>query len=107
MVKTISTLSLKPGYDPNETYQIWLKDHVPYVKRNSTGMKRYVIGRVVHNLTGGEFYGAVQITYETLEDAIRSGNNVWEHGPDEFMKRTTNVRRVIIQEEDVTDYPVK
>ena len=49
MVKFISTFSLKPDYDPDETYQIWVKEHVPYVKKVMIPeLRQYVIGRVLH-----------------------------------------------------------
>ena len=102
MVKIISTVSLKPGYDPDETYRIWVKEHVPYVKSVYSGLQGYVIGRVLHSLSGGEFYGVAQLSYETLDDAIRAQNRTLViNPPDEFLRRTTDARRVIIQEEDV------
>jgi hypothetical protein len=102
MIKLISTFALKPGYDPEETYQLWIKDHIPYVKKiMSPELKGYVIGRVLHSLSGGEFYGTVQLSYSTLDDAKRAGNRLITNPPDEFMKRITDIRRVIIDEKDV------
>ena len=106
-LKTICTLSLKSGYDPDETYQLWVKDHVPYVKQSTSGIRRYVVGRALPNsLTGKEIFGVVQFTYGNLEDAIKAGNRVWAHGPDEFMNRTAIVTRVIIREKDVMNDPI-
>jgi hypothetical protein len=102
MIKLISTFALKPGYDPEETYQLWIKEHIPYVKKMmSPELKGYVIGRVLHSLTGGEFYGAVQLSYNTLEDAKKAWSRLFNNPPDEFTKRITDIRRVIIDEKDV------
>jgi hypothetical protein len=101
MIKIISTLSLKPGYDPDETFELWIREHVPYVKSIYPKLEGYVIGRVLKSITGGEFYGAVQLSFSEARDAIRDGKKIFANPPDEFMNRTTNVRRVVIQEADV------
>lgn len=102
MIKLISTFGLKPEFDPEETYQLWIKEHIPYVKKTMhPELKGYVIGRVLHNLTGGEFYGAVQLSYNTLEDAKKAWSRLFNNPPDEFTKRITDIRRVIIDEKDV------
>jgi hypothetical protein len=63
MFKFAAVFAMKPGLDPEETYQIWLKDHVPYVRKTQLPeLKKYVIGRVIHNVPGENFYGAVQIS---------------------------------------------
>ena len=33
MLKRIRTFGVKPGYDPEETYQLWIKEPVPYSKK--------------------------------------------------------------------------
>ncbi len=102
MVKVISTFGLKPGYDPEETYQLWIKEHVPYVKKTlHPELRGYVIGRVVQSVTGGQFFGAVQLSFATVEDARRALNRLLTGPEDEFMKRITDFRRVIIEERDV------
>lgn len=101
MIKIISTLSLKPGYDPDETFKLWITEHVPYVKSIYPTLEGYVIGRVLKTFTGGEFYGADQLSFSKPEDAIRDGKKIFANPPDEFMNRTTNVRRIVIQEADV------
>ena len=102
MVKVISTFGLKPGYDPEETYQLWIKEHVPYVKKTMhPELRGYVIGRVVQSVTGGEFFGAVQLSFETAEGAKRALNRLLASSEDDFMRRITDFRRVIIEERDV------
>lgn len=102
MVKLISTFCLKPGYDPEESYQLWIREHVPYAKKMmSPELTGYVIGRVLYSLTGGEFFGAVQLSYKTLDDAIRAIGRLLTNPPDEFMNRIKDLRRVIIEEENV------
>ena len=102
MVKVISTFGLRPGYDPEETYQLWTKEHVPYIKKTlHPELRGYVIGRVVQSVTGGVFFGAVQLSFETAEAAKRAMNRLLASPEDEFMKRITDFRRVIIEERDV------
>lgn len=102
MIKLISTFALKDEYDPEETYQLWIKEHIPYVKKMLLPeLRGYVIGRVRRSLTGGEFYGAVQLSFNTLEEALRASNRLFSNPPDEFTKRVTDFRRVVIEEKDV------
>ena len=103
MVKLITSFRLKPGFDPEETYQLWLKKHVPYVKTvMSPELKGYVVGRVVHSPgKGDEYFGAVQLSYDTVEDAARALGRLLSNPEDEFMQRVTDFRRVIIEEKDV------
>jgi len=102
MIKLISTFALKPEYDPEDTYQLWIREHVPYVKKTLLPeLQGYVIGRVRRSVTGGEFYGAVQLSFKTLEDAVRASSRLFSNPPDEFTKRVTDFRRVIIEEKDM------
>ena len=102
MVKVISTFGLRPGYDPEETYQLWIKEHVPYIKKTlHPELRGYVTGRVVQSVTGGEFFGAVQLSFEAAEGAKRAMNRLLASPEDEFMKGITDFRRVIIEERDV------
>jgi len=101
MVKVISTFGLSEGYDPEETYQLWIREHIPYVKqRLHPELKGYIIGRVVHSLTGGEFFGSVQLSFESTKEAIRAYDRLLAN-PDEFTGRICNIRRIIIEEKDV------
>ena len=44
MIRYVSTLRLKPGFDPEETYRLWEEVHVPWVKKEAAGLlKKYVI----------------------------------------------------------------
>ena len=103
MFKFISVFALKPGYDADDTYKLWLKEHAPNVKAiQSPELKKYVIGRVVHNPTPGEkFFGVAQLSYDTLEDALRAQDRQNASPKDEFANRLVNSRRVIIEEKDV------
>lgn len=103
MIKLISTFRLKPGFDPDESYQLWMNKHVPYVKKiMHPELKGYVIGRVLHNpAKGDEYFGAVQLSYNTLDDAIRALGRLLASPEDEFMKRITDFRRVIIEERNM------
>ncbi len=102
MIKILSIFALKPGYDPKESYQLWIKEHVPYVKKTMyPELKGYIVGKVVHGLSSGDFFGSVQLSYNTLDDAKTAWSRILANPPDEFMKRITDVRRVIIEEKDV------
>jgi uncharacterized protein (TIGR02118 family) len=103
MFKLISTFGLKPGYDPEETFKLWKREHVPMIKKlMHPELKGYVIGRVVHSPGKGEkFFGSVQLSYSSQEDAMKAVNKLTSLQPDEFMKRMADVRRVIIEEEDM------
>jgi len=103
MVKYISIFRLKTGYDPQESYQIWMNEHVPYIKKvMSPELTGYVVGKVVHDMTKGEkFFGSVQLSFQSLDDAKKAWNRVLDDPPDELYKRITDIRRVIIEETDV------
>lgn len=103
MVKYISIFRLKPGYDPQETHQIWMNEHIPYVKEvMSPELTSYVVGKVIHNMTEGEtFFGSVQLGFRSLEDAKRAWDRMLANPPDRFYERITDIRRVIIEETDV------
>ena len=103
MIKYISIFRLKPGFDSEESYKLWIEEHVPYVKKiMHPELKGYVTGRVIHTMTQGEeFYGTVQLSYSTLDDATRAWDRLRANPPDEFMNRITDVRRVIIEEKDM------
>jgi hypothetical protein len=101
MVKLITTFRLRPGFDPEESYRLWIEKHVPNVKkRMHPELKGYIVGRVTYN-PGDEFFGAAQLSFETVEDAKRALNRLLTGPEDEFMKRITDFRRVVIEERDV------
>ncbi len=101
MIKLITTFRLKPGFDPEESYRLWIKKHVPYIKkRMHPELKGYVIGRVIYN-PGDEFFGAAQLSFDTLEDSRTALNRLLTGPEDEFMKRITDFRRVVVEEKDV------
>jgi hypothetical protein len=103
MFKFISVFALKPGYDPDDTYKLWLSEHAPNVKAiQLPELKKYVIGRVVNNPNPGEnFFGVAQLSYATLEDVLRAQGRQNASPKDEFANRLVNSRRVIIEEEDI------
>jgi hypothetical protein len=105
MIKYISIFQLKQDYDPEETYQMWLKEHVPYVKKvMKPELEGYIVGRVVESMTeGSQFFGTVQLSYRNLEDCKKAWARLQANRKDEFMRRITNIRKVIIEERDVFD----
>jgi len=105
MVKYISIFQLKQGYDAEESYQIWIKEHAPYIKKvMQPELKGYIIGRVIENMTEGkEFFGSVQLSFNSVKDCKKSWDRLTANPPDEFMNRITDIRKVIIEERDVFD----
>lgn len=101
MISVISTFSLKQGYNPEETCNLWVEEHVPYVKKMlSPELQGYVTGRVVQNLTGGDFFGSVRLSFRSTEDAARAFGRLLGQ-PDEFINRICDIRRVIVEETNV------
>jgi uncharacterized protein (TIGR02118 family) len=101
MVKLITTFRLRPGFDPEESYQLWMEKHVPNVKkRMCPELKGYIVGKVIHN-PGEEFFGAAQLLFDSVEDSKRALNRLLTGTEDEFMKRINDFRRVVIEERDV------
>lgn len=101
MVKLITTFRLEPGFDLEESYQLWIEKHVPNVKKRMyPELKGYVIGRVIHN-PRDEFFGAAQLSFDNIEDSKRALDKLLNGPEDEFMKRITDFRRVVIEEIDV------
>ncbi len=101
MVKLITTFRLKPGFDPEESYQLWIEKHAPNVKkRMHPELKEYIVGRVIHN-PGDIFFGAAQLSFDTVEDSTRALDRLLTGPEDEFMKRITDFRRVVIEEREM------
>lgn len=101
MIRYLSTLRLKPGFDPEETYRLWEEVHVPWVKKEAAGLlKRYVISRIVSVFEGEpEFFGMAQLWFDDLDTGRRVMNQMLGSPPDEFMVRVTDRRAVFVVEE--------
>ena len=113
MVKVVSIFKLKPGFDPEDSYRLWLEEHTVNVKvKLKPELKKYVIGRVVTNL--GEKiedfgFGVVELFFEDTDSALRAMNRLWSvpgqarHNVeyDEFTRRITVLKRAIIEEREI------
>ena len=113
MVKVVSIFKLKPGFDPDDSYRLWLEEHTVYVKAKlKPELKKYLIGRVVTNLGEKveEFgFGVVELFFEDVDSALRAMNRLWSvpgqarHNVeyDEFTRRIAVLRRAIIEEKEI------
>ena len=100
MVRFLSTFRLKDGYDPDETYRIWLEIHAPAVKKRYAGLlKRYVISKITRaSEDDSDYFGMAQLWFDDLETAIKARKDAGTH-TDEFTERITDSRRVIVLDE--------
>lgn len=103
MVKYMGIWSLKPGFDPDETFRLWREKHTVWSKAKLLPeAKKYTIARVIDTLGQTDIYGMSQIVFEDVESARRALNRVFSSPPDEFMaERVTNIRKIIVQEEEI------
>ena len=104
MVKYLSSFRIKPGFDPDETYRIWLESHAPAFKEKYLGrLKKYVIYRIEGvSEADSDLYGMVEFWFDNIDEARKAIDDVKEDvriRPDEFAQRITDFRRMFIIEE--------
>jgi hypothetical protein len=103
MVKFLTTFRLKPGFDREETFQLWKAEHVPkFVEMlKGTGARKYVIAKLLSAPEGGtEFFGMAEIWYDNLEDALKATQNSVARRDSAFTERITDMRRVYVLDEE-------
>lgn len=106
MVKFLTTFRLKPGFDREESYQLWKEEHVPkFVKMlKGTGARKYVIAKLLSAPDGGtEFFGMAEIWYDNLEDARKATQYSVARRDSAFTERITDMRRVYVLDEEEID----
>jgi hypothetical protein len=104
--KFTAIFGLKPGIDPDETYQNWRLDHAQYAKKLTLPeVKKYNINRVIHGFGDvriEDIWGIAEFWFEDLESAQRAVGRVQAAQPDEpHVKRITPAKRFITREEEV------
>ena len=73
MVKFMGVLRLKPGYDPDETWELWRAKHAQWYKKLALPEpKHYTINRVIKNLGDSNIYGISESVYDNLESCERA-----------------------------------
>jgi len=104
MVKFVSVFRIKPGFNPDESFQLWQDQHAPRVKKRLSGlMRKYVIARVLSAPEGNpDFFGMVEISFDDLDAAKAGVKKLLDAPPDEFLSRMEDFRRVfVVEEKDV------
>lgn len=97
---------LKPGIDPDETYQNWRGKHVSYAKKLTLPeVKKHNINRVIHRFGDvqiEDIWGIAEFWFDDLESAQRAVGRVQTAQSDEsHVKRITPAKRFIAQEEEI------
>jgi hypothetical protein len=106
MVKFVSTFRLKPGFDRDESFQLWHEVHTRRIKQmlKDYGLKRYIISKVLPaSAAEPDFFGLVQLWFDGLENARKGMEYVYSQPTDAFSERITDTRRVFVVEEKEID----
>ena len=106
MVKFLTTFRLKPGFDREESYQLWKEEHVPkFVEMlKGTGARKYVVAKLLYATDGGtEFFGMAEIWYDNLEDAMNATQYSVARRDSAFTERIMDMRRVYVLDEEEID----
>jgi len=104
MVKYVSIFRLKPGFNRDESYQLWQDVHAPKVKERLSGLlRKYKIAKVVSAPEAKpDFFGMCELSFDNLNTAKRGIKKVLPEAfvpPDPFLSRIADVRRVFVVEE--------
>ena len=68
MVKFMGVVRLKPGYDPDETWELWRTEHATNFKNLARPeLKQYTINRVIKRLSDNDIYGISEAVFENGE----------------------------------------
>jgi len=102
MVKFIAVIRIKPGYDPDETWQIWTKEHAQRTKKTlGADVRKYTIQRVIKPLNDTDVFGVAEMLFDDLATCERAMKRVWAAEPDEFWRRCARVDRVVVEGMDI------
>ena len=100
MVKFMGVIRLKPGYDPDETWQLWRTEHATNYKNLARPeLKQYTINRVIKTLNNSDIYGISESVYEDIESCERALKRFINAPPDEVLKRFQPDRLIVEYEE--------
>jgi len=102
MVKFMGIFRLKPEYASEDSFNYWRDRHTKWAKEHlKPELKKYVIGRVIHTFGDAGIHGVSQMEFEDLDSARRAMERMIASPRDEFLSRIEEVKRIVIQEEDV------
>jgi uncharacterized protein (TIGR02118 family) len=102
MVKHMSIITLKPGFDPDESYDLWRTSHAPRMKgKLQPELKEYTISRVVASFGETDVFGVAQLVFDDVESCQRAIERLSDGQSDDFVPRIAKVERIVIQEESV------
>ena len=108
MIKYLSSFRIKPEFDPEETYRIWVESHAPAFREKYAGrLKKYTIYRIqgVSEADAG-LYGMVEFRFDDMETAKKVIDEVKQDisaRPDGFAQRITDFRRMFVLEKTEID----
>jgi len=102
MVKFIAIIRIKPGFDLEETWQLWTKEHAPVSKKGLLPeVRKYTLHRVVKTLTDSDVFGVAEMVFDDVASAERAMKRNLAKPPDEFRKRIAKADRLILEGVDI------
>jgi len=101
MVKFMGVIRLKPGYDPDETWQLWRTKHTQWYKNLARPeLKHYTINRVIKTMGDSDIFGISESVFDDLDSCVRALNRFLNAPPDEVLTRF-QPERLIVEFEEV------
>jgi len=98
MVKFLAVIRIKPGYDPDETWKIWVNEHAPVSKKGLLPeVRKYTLHRVVKTLSDSDVFGVAEMVFDDAASAERAMKRNLSKPPDEFRKRIARADRIILE----------
>lgn len=110
MVRYHGMFGLNRGFDPDETWEVWIKEHAPWARKLMLPeVRRYTIARVIYRFDDmadygiyDDIFGMTQIYFDDVESCKRAMNRILEGPKDEFMlTRENNLRSIIMEEREI------
>ena len=103
MVKFLAIITLKPEYDPDETWKIWVKEHAPVSKKGlQPEVRKYTLHRVVGTMTEKtRIFGVAEMLFDDAASCQRAMSRNLAKPLDEFRKRVAHVDRVVLEGVDL------
>ncbi len=100
MIKFMGVIRLKPGYDPDETWELWRTEHARWYKNLvRPELKHYTVNRVIKTIGDSDIYGISESVYDDVESCERALKRFINAPPDEVMTRFQPDRLILEYEE--------
>lgn len=101
MVKFVGLIRLKPGYDPDESWELWRKKHTVWAKNIlRPELKEYHINRVISTIGDSDVYGFSEMLFDDIDSCKRAFDRLVKTPPDEVLPRF-QLDRLILEFEQV------